>query len=162
MKTPRLSRRLSLFTILPALCTTMCVAQVVVPATPKKFVTRPVGGSSTSGNITITPVPAAPQSRYITHVVLCEARQWTSTEGKVLFGKLIAFEDIVVETPQGNAPANVPSPPPHPTVVRDGNVRLFINTKSSVVSLDRLSQADRDYIEQIRVSHAKRAAIPAR
>ena len=161
MKTPSFSGRLLFLVILPALSATMCVAQVVVPATPKKFVTRPVGGTSTTGDISITPAAPPPKSRFITHVVLCEARQWTSTDGKVLLGKLIAFEDIVVETPQGSAPAIVPSPPPHPTVVRDGKVRLFIGAKSSVVMLDRLSQADRDFIEQIRISHAKPAAKPA-
>jgi hypothetical protein len=41
--------------------------------------------------------------RRVTHIVLYEYRIWTNTEGKPLDAKLLAFEDLVAETPMGDA-----------------------------------------------------------
>jgi hypothetical protein len=91
--------------------------------------------------------------RYTTHVVLSESRIWTSAEGKPLEAKLLAFEDLVVEKAQGNETPDLPEPPKHPTVVRDGKVRLLIGKKPVELPLARLSQADRDFVERIRRAH---------
>lgn len=61
--------------------------------TPKSKV-RSVGESVDPG-ASITPGKAGdPTVRYVTHVVLFEYRMWSSTEGKPLEAKLIAFEDL--------------------------------------------------------------------
>jgi hypothetical protein len=129
----------------------------VVPATPKKFVTRPIGGTTSTGDVSVTPGAAPAKNRYTTHIVLADTRAWTNMDGKVIMGKLVAFEDLVVETLPGATPPT-PVPPAHPTVVRDGKIRLIISQKSSLVPLDRLSQADRDFVEKLRQAHAKPTA----
>jgi hypothetical protein len=62
----------------------------------------------------------------------------------------------MVETPKGAAPSGAPAPPPNPTVVRDGKIRLLANQKTFDLALDRLIQADRDFVEPIRAKHAKK------
>ena len=127
----------------------------VVPATPKKFATRSLGGNGVNAGITVEPGKAPPKARYTTHFVLSDSRSWTSTDGKVLVGKLLAFEDMVVEAPQGGDPPPTPALPAHPTLVRDGKARLLINNKACEVLLERLSQADRTFIEQTRAAREK-------
>jgi hypothetical protein len=121
-----------------------------VPATPRKFATRSIGGHTVTGGATVEPGKGAAKVRHITYGVLSESRNWTSTEGKVLVGRLIAFEDMVVEFPKGAEAPPAPLPPAHPTVLRDGKVRLLVNQKACEVLLERLVQADRDFIEQVR------------
>lgn len=128
------------------------LGQIVVPANPKKFATRPIGGSS-SGGITVEPAAPNPNVRYVTHLGLSEIRQWKSADGKPLQGKLIAFEDLVIEVPKGSTEPVAPTPPAHPTVVRDGKARLMVNKKPFEVVLERLSQEDQKLIESIRIAH---------
>lgn len=128
-------------------------AQIVVPASPKRFTTRPIGDSGGTGQVEVIPKDAAmPKKRTITYMVLAESRPWTSSEGKVLEAKLIAFEDVIIE---GESTA-APQPTPHLTVVRNGRVRLFAGKKSYELELSRLSEADREFIEQIRLRHQKK------
>jgi hypothetical protein len=140
--------------MLAILCTTVGFAQVV-PATPRKFATRSLGGNGVNAGITVEPGKTPPTARYTTHFILSESRSWTSTDGKVLVGKLLAFEDIVVEAPQGAGPPPAVVPPAHPTLVRNGRARLLINNKACEVPLERLSQADRDFIEQTRAARER-------
>jgi hypothetical protein len=134
-------------------------AQVVVPATPKKFVTRPIegGGGASVGGVEVLPKDGAKDQkvRFITHIVLSTSRLWTSTEGKILEGKLIAFEDMVVEAPKGVTPAN-PTPPETPTVVRDEKVRLLVKQKPVEIPVTRLSQGDQEFIEHDPKSYTKK------
>lgn len=126
----------------------------VIPATPKGFKTRPIG-SGTSGGVEVIP-KEAPKVRYTTHIVLSASRLWTSTDGKLLEGKLIAFEDMVVEAPKGAAPPENPAPPESPTVIRDGKVRLLVKQKPVEVPVARLSQSDQEFIEQTRKAYTKK------
>ena len=129
-------------------------AQVVAPASPKKFVPRAIGGG-TSGGVQILPREDKPKMlRHTTRMLLSQSRVWTSNDGKPVEARLIAFEDMVVEVPEG-APAPEPPPAPkNPTVVRDRKVRLLVNNKPMEVPLSRLSQADQEFVEQIRKAHA--------
>jgi hypothetical protein len=136
----------------------------VIPATPKKFGKRsisnngPSGASITTngGSISLGPsVPASTRMLYTTHVTLSESRQWKSTDGKSLLGRLIAFEDITTEIERGAAPPPF-SPPANPTVVKEGKARLLINMKPYELPLDRLSEADREFVEKIREGHSKK------
>lgn len=140
-------------------------AQVAIPATPKNFTKRSLSDTGSSGgNISFGPKtpPAEAKVRYTTYISLSEPRQWHSADGKSLLGKLIAHDDIVVETPKGAAAPAAPAMPPNPTVVKDGKARLLVNSKPAEVALERLSQADRDFIENIRAAIARKAAAPAR
>lgn len=133
------------------------VAQVVAPASPKKFVPRPIGDDSTGG-VEVIPKEgnATKKVRYTTHIVLSTERIWTSTEGKLLEGKLIAFEDMVVEAAQGAAAPPNPTPPASPTVTKDDKVRLLIKKKPVEVAIQRLSAGDQEFIEQTRKAYTKK------
>jgi hypothetical protein len=135
-------------------------AQVVVPATPKKFATRPIegGGGASIGGVEVLPRDGAKDQnvRFTTHIVLSTSRLWTSTEGKLLEGKLIAFEDLVVEAPKGVTPQS-PTPPESPTVVREDKVRLLVKQKPVEIPIKRLSQGDQEFIEQVRKSYIRKS-----
>ena len=135
------------------------VSQVVVPATPKKFVPRSIGGGATGG-VEVIPREgrATGMVRYTTRIVLAPSRMWTSTEGKQIDGRLIAFEDVVVEAPEGTAPPAPPPAPESPTVVKDGKIRLLVKDKPVEVPLARFSQVDLDFVERIRKAHVKKEA----
>ncbi|MEO8614896.1 MAG: hypothetical protein ABI600_07145 [Luteolibacter sp.] len=131
--------------------------QVAIPANPQRFRTRPVGGSL-SPLASVEPNQMESEKiRYVTHIVLYESRFWTNTEGKPLEGKLIAFEDLVAEAPKGAAEPEMPAPPPNPTVTRGGKIRLLVNQKAVEIALDRLSQSDREFIEQMKAALEKKA-----
>lgn len=153
-------RWLPLASALLLLGTATTMAQIVIPATPKKFTKRVEGGGSASlgpGLAPSTPKPP-PVTRTTTYFTLSDSRQWTSTDGKPLLAKLVAFEDIVIETLGNQAPATPPAMPANPTVVRDGKARLLSGNKPYEVPLDRLSQPDRDFIEGIRAAVAAKNA----
>ncbi len=139
----------------------------VVPGTPKKFTTRSTGVSSGSTATTITgggsasigvPAQRPPTIvRTTTYISLSDARQWTRTDGRSVVGKLIAFEDIVVEevkpngAPAAPAAATKPQMPANPTVVKDGKARLYIAGKPPYeVPLEQLSEQDRAFVEGIK------------
>lgn len=136
--------------VLGLVLASMAGAQIVIPATPGSTKTRPIGGG-TSGGVEVVP-KANPKIRYTTHIILSVSRFWTSNDGKLLEGKLIAFEDMVVEAAKG-APPPTPEPPKHPTVVKGDKVRLLVNKKPVEVAVSRLSQGDREFIEQTRKSY---------
>lgn len=131
----------------------------VVPATPTKFTTRELGNRGNS-NSAVGATIAKPQTtaRTITHIVLGTPRQWKMTDGKAFVGKLIAFEDLVVETKTepgaAPAPAAPPTVPEKPTVVRDGKARFYVDAKSYEVPLTLLGEDERKTVEQIRVAIA--------
>lgn len=133
-------------------------AQVVVPASPKRMVTRSTGGSTTTGEVSISSSDGSAEQkvRYTTHVVLADARQWTSADGRTLQAKLIAFEDLVVETPKGAPQPAAAAPPATITVIRDGKIRLVSTQKPFELALDRLSQDDREFVARISAAHAKK------
>ena len=137
---------------------TVAAAQVV-PATPRHPITRPIGGGATGGG-TVEPSKKPPaKKRIVTHVLLSDARVWTSTDGRTQSGKLIAFEDSVVELAADEAPPPPPPPLARPTVVRDGKARLLIGKNPFEIPLTRLVAADREFIEQIRAK-LERKRVP--
>jgi hypothetical protein len=134
-------------------------AAQVVPAHPDKFTNRRLGGTSIGG-FEVQPKNAGKPKmvRYTTHTFLSVDRFWTSTEGKLIEGKLMAFEDSVTEVPEGAEPPANPAPPDSPTAVRDGNIRLLVKNKPVVVPLSRFSTGDLEFVEQVRKAYAKKAA----
>jgi hypothetical protein len=138
-----------------------CLAQTEIPPNPiitPKSKSRSVGGSVNPGALIDPGKSDQPTVRYVTHVVLFDYRMWSSAEGKPLEAKLIAFEDLIVETPKGAAEPVMPPPPAKPTVVRNGKIRLLIDQKPVEVALSRLCQADRDFIVDLEAALAKKAA----
>jgi hypothetical protein len=124
------------------------------PKTPTAFEPRNIDGSQDiQPNIAPSRSKDEIVTRAVTHVVLGDQRQWASADGRTIDGKLIAFEDLLLESKKGVAPA-MPDPPKHPTVVRDGKIRLSVNQKPVVIALSKLSVADQEYVEKIRVRHA--------
>ena len=146
------------------LCLQGVTAQVV-PTTPTKFGKRGVGsltdggGSATMG---LSPQSTKPQTviKEISYISLSDARQWTNTDGKAIVGKLIAFEQMeqVLTSAQGAASTATPVLPARPTVIRQGSVRLLVQQKAFELPLDKLSQADRDFITELDAAIAKKAA----
>jgi hypothetical protein len=145
--------------ILLAMATPLC-AQVILPTTGKKFDTRTINGSGGNSGVSInnTTKPAPPtKTRLTSHFMLGEPRQWKSTDGKSLLGTIITFEDAVIEfdaaTPAAarEAVAKAPTPklPDKPTLIREGKIRLLVNQKPVEVPLERLSEEDRKYVEDL-------------
>jgi hypothetical protein len=150
---------MKLFTLISALVSGLALAQVT-PAHPDRFTNRPTGGVSTGGVEVLPKGGAAPQTvRYITHIVLSTNRFWTSSDGKLVEGKLIAFEDMITEAPKGAEPPPNPTPPETPTVVRDGKIRLLIKNKPVLVMLSRFSAGDLEFVEQVRKAYTRKAPV---
>ncbi|MDB6138003.1 MAG: hypothetical protein JWO94_1075 [Verrucomicrobiaceae bacterium] len=141
-----------------ALASTASATAQVVPTTPTHFAKRNIGSSSvTSGVVSdngsgststgISQAKAGPTVRTTTYLVLSGARQWTSSDGKPLLAKLIAFEDITTEAPAGSSATPAPPAiPGKPTVQRDGKVRLLVDRMVYEVALDKLSSADQEFV----------------
>ena len=125
---------------------------------PKKNVPRSIGGSVNPGAAIASAPSEKPIVRYVSHIVLYENRIWTSTEGKPLQAKLIAFEDLTAEAPKGAPAPEMPPPPTLPTVTRGGKVRLLVEQKVVELALSRLSQSDQEFIDQIKAALAKKSA----
>lgn len=139
------------------LCVSFATAQVV-PTTPTKFGKRDLGGGTTGAAVNAVPPKQETIVRTTTYLSLSETRQWTSSEGKPLMAKLIAFEDITIETVKGQTPADsqqLPKLTGKPTVVKDGKVRLMANQRPYEVALEKLSQADREFIEKVKTAVTK-------
>jgi hypothetical protein len=140
----------------------------VVPTTPTKFGKRNVGSMTDGGgsaSLGLSPQSArpAPVVKEISYLTLSDARQWTSTDGKVLVGKLIAHEQMeqVLTSGQSATTTTAPALPARPTVIRQGQIRLLVQQKAFELPLDRLSQTDRDFIQERDAAIAKQAAATA-
>jgi hypothetical protein len=98
--------------------------------------------------------------RIVSYVALAEPRQWTSTDGKAVVGKLIAFEDLsVLTTRSAAASAELPKLQGKPTVVSAGKVRLLVNKKPYETELSRLSTADQEFVEKVRSAVASATEV---
>jgi hypothetical protein len=134
--------------ILLPLCLLSSAIGQVVPAQPSTFKSRPVGAGSSSTGLQAAPKPPA-QIVTVTYLTLSPARQFTSSEGKPLLAKLIAWEDFTVSG-SGGAP-QLAAPP---TVVKDGKARLLVGRQPFAIALERLAPQDREFVEKVRVAAA--------
>ncbi len=135
---------------------------MVLPGGSKHPANKP-GGIGVNGGInggaSITHEDPQTKNRYTTHIVLSDSRVWQKVSGGTAEGKLLAFEDVVTETPAGSKePPPVPVPPANPTVVRNGKIRLQVGKQAFEIELISLVKADQDFIEGIRAALAKKAA----
>jgi hypothetical protein len=135
-------------------------AQVVNPTTGKKFESRTINGNGGNTGVSInntTKPPAPTKAKVTSYFILGDPRQWKSTDGKSLLGAIITFEDSVIEIDAANPaaareavekapPAKLPA---KPTLIREGKVRLLVNQKPVEVPLERLSEEDRKYVDEL-------------
>ncbi|MBK8094368.1 MAG: hypothetical protein IPK32_20995 [Verrucomicrobiaceae bacterium] len=145
--------------ILALLFATSAAAQIATPTTPSRFSQREVTGGSSTGTASVN--VQAPKgdstARLVSHYSFGEARQWKSTDGRSLIGKMIAFEDIIIEKKAATAgeaaaalkTAPAPPPPAKFTLLRDGKIRLLVNNKPFEIPLDRLSDEDRAFAKKV-------------
>ena len=148
--------------LLLALFITRATGQIATPTTPAKFAKRDVSSGASTNSASVNATPAAGQStaRITSHYSFGDARQWKSTDGRSLVGKMIAFEDAVIEVKRPTAAearaaamsAPAPKPPAKFTLVRDGKIRLLVNNKPYEVALDRISEDDRAFAKQVEES----------
>ncbi len=135
-------------------------AQVILPTTGKKFDTRTINGSGGNSGVSInsaTKPPPPTKTKLTSYFMLGDPRQWKSTDGKSLLGTIIIFEDAVIEFEAANtaaareAVAKAPPPkmPEKPTLIREGKIRLLVNQKPVEVPLERLSDEDRKYVNDL-------------
>ncbi|OYW75492.1 MAG: hypothetical protein B7Z37_13105 [Verrucomicrobia bacterium 12-59-8] len=135
-------------------------AQVVLPTTGKRFDTRTINGSGGNTGVSVNNAtkPAPPTKTKLTsYFLLGDPRQWKNTDGRSLLGAIITFEESVIEFDAANpaaareAVAKAPPAklPAKPTLIREGKIRLLVNQKPVEVSLERLSEADREYVEDL-------------
>lgn len=146
-----------------------CATQAqVTPTTPTAFTKRGLGASnatsstvSSNGTSSANAGVSVPKKetvvRTVTYISLSPARQWTSTDGRPLIAKMIAFEDVTTEQIKtGNAPAppaqpaTMPTLPGKPTVVKEGKIRLLVGQQPYEIELSKLSALDRDYADTIK------------
>lgn len=135
----------------------------VVPTTPTKFGKRSTGAMGTgSSTVDAGAKPAQntqPIIKQVSYIALSESRQWTSADGKALVGKLIAWEqqEEVLASAADAGKLDRIALPKRPTVLRGQAIRLLIDQKPFEVPLDRLSQADRDFVAERDAAIAKQA-----
>lgn len=131
-----------------------------VPTTPTKFDIKPVTGPTSSAGATISPKSTAPMVRQTTYVALSPLRQWTSSDGKTLMGKLIAWEESVTTTAGTPPPVAQKLLTEKPTVLKDGKARLLIDNKAYELPLARLDGESQKFIQQLHDQLAPAAAKP--
>ncbi len=133
----------------------------VVPTTPTKFGKKNLGSTSSlsGGGSSATTGVTRPESqtvvRTITYWTLSGARQWTSTDGKPLLAKLIAFEDLTIEQLKGQPAPEAPKLPSKATVEKDGKVRLLVGQQPYELPIAKLSDQDREFIATVKRAVAK-------
>ena len=133
-------------------------AQIATPTTPTKFGQRGISGGTNSGNASVNATTTSEATARITsHYSFGELRQWKSADGRSLLGKMIAFEDAVIEVKRQMAAeaqaaamaAPAPKPPEKFTLLREGKIRLLVNNKPFEVPLDKLSAEDQAFAKQV-------------
>ncbi len=115
----------------------------LLPRTPTAFETRNAGGTG-EGDVSIQKVEA--KTVKVTYVAVTESRDWKDTAGKVIRGRLLAFD--AVKGDEAN-------------LVRDGKIRLLVDGAKgfSLLSLEKLCMEDRTYIGVLADARKPKAAL---
>ena len=101
-----------------------------LPKTPTAFETRNTGGTE-EGEVSIEKEEG--KTTKVTFTAVTASRDWKDAKGKVIRGRLLAFEAADGEVAD---------------LVRDGKVRLLVDgaKRFSLLPLEKLSTEDRNYI----------------
>lgn len=100
-----------------------------------------------AGGAAPTPTAAAPTAN-AGPAELSEVRDWQDEKGRIVKGKLIAFEGAGTGTEK------------QPEVVRDGKVRLLVNRKTYDLPLNRLVAGDQEFVAKLVADLARQAESP--
>jgi len=117
------------------------------PATPKKFKTRDNGSSTGAGSsVGIISSAKKPKTRTITitYTVITKEREWENTDGKKMKARLLVFPSL-------DESENAADKNDRYTVIRDQKVRFLMshNNRPTIYPLEKLSDFDREYIEEV-------------
>ena len=112
--------------------------------TPTAFETRNTGGTE-EGEVEIKKEEG--KVTKVTFTAVTDSRDWKDTTGKVIRGRLLAFEASEGEVAE---------------VVRDGKVRLLVDgaKRFSLLPLEKLSTEDRAHIGLLAAARKQPAAAP--
>lgn len=112
-----------------------------LPKTPTSFETRNTGDSE-EGEVAIKKEEAKPTK--VTFTAVTDSRDWKDTTGKVIRGRLLAFEAAEGEVAD---------------LVRNGKVRLLVDgaKRFSLLPLERLSTEARAHIDLLAATRKKQA-----
>ena len=115
----------------------------LLPRTPTAYETRNAGGSG-EGHASIQKEEA--KTTRVTLVAVTESRDWKDNTGKVIRGRLLAFDAVRGEE------ANL---------VRDGKIRLLVDGAKhfSLLSLEKLCTEDRTYIGTLAAARKPNAGL---
>ena len=128
----------------------LTVCGQVVPTTPTKFSVKPVGSRTGTTGASINSPSTKSTIRQVTYLTLSPLRQWNSTDGKSLMGKLIAWEETVTTTSGTTAPVAQSAPlTTKPTVLKNNKVRLLVDNKAYELALDRLGAEEQKFIQDL-------------
>lgn len=131
-----------------------------------------IGPGNIGGGLVQPPPRDQTTVRTISYIALSPDREWTSTDGKVITAKVIAWQDSMEETvtegkptaEQNNPSANPDAIPPDfvPVVLQDNHVRILRGKQAFGLPLDRLSEEDQAFVRQldeaVRATAARRQA----
>lgn len=138
----------ALLLAIPGLAMAQAQTVPVTPTTPTQFEIKPVTGATAEAGATVASKPAAaPAIKLTTYLTLSPERPWTGPGGKILHGKLIAWEQTTTTGP----PAPIADKPitATPTVLQNGKVRLLIDRKAFTVPLDQLDLDSQKLIQDL-------------
>jgi len=131
-------------------------AQTTVPASPKKFVTRKNGsGTGTGSSVGLVSSAKKQKPQIITYTALTKVREWENSDGKTMKARLLAFPSLIE-----NNNENITNKNTHFTVIRDQKIRFLMshNNKAIIYPLEKLSDFDREFIEEIAQAAARAAS----
>jgi len=145
--------RLVLFMLLLGVATPKNQAQTATPASPKKFETRKNGSTTEKGStagtgssVGLVSAGKKQEPKIITYTVLTKVREWENISGKKMRARLLAFPS------PGETSKNTQL-----IVIRDQKVRFLMsyNNTPAIYPLEKLSDFDREYIEEIALGVAQ-------
>ena len=112
-----------------------------LPQTPTSFETRNSGGTAESEAAVETQEAKATK---VTFTAVTESREWTDTSGKMIRGRLLAFEAAEGQIAK---------------LVRDGKIRLLVDgaKRFSLLPLEKLRKEDRTHIEGLAAARKQQA-----
>ena len=114
-----------------------------LPKTPTSFETRNTSGTE---EVEVSIEKQEGKATKVTLIAVTESRDWKDTQGKVIRGRLLAFEAATGEDAH---------------LVRDGKVRLLVDgaKRFNLLSLGKLSAEDRTHIGLVAAARKQEAGL---
>lgn len=115
-----------------------------LPKTPTSFETRNTSGTE---EVEVSIEKQEGKATKVTLIAVTESRDWKDTTGKVIRGRLLAFEAATSEEAH---------------LVRDGKIRLLVDgaKRYSLLPLGKLSAEDRNHVSILAAARKQEAGQP--